>query len=199
MTCPVGLLRGSAVPETGLLPVPLTRGIQMHPPSPCGGLPTPAPTCARWGCASAGRGGGVVCGVPVGHRSTRGRPRARGIASAPPPPPRAAVPRQVPRAPGAGPARVTHPWAPPTRGCLNARSDHMRTCAAPGGGQRAAAAAAAQKRCISRVGPGAGRVPSSPPPPPIPSHTPPPAVVSRSTTSVWGGGGGLGLGLRQRW
>ena len=30
MTCPVGLLRGSAVPETGLLPVPLTRGIQMH-------------------------------------------------------------------------------------------------------------------------------------------------------------------------
>ena len=34
MTCPVGLLRGSAVPETGLLPVPLTRSIQMHTPSP---------------------------------------------------------------------------------------------------------------------------------------------------------------------
>ena len=28
---------GSAVPETGLLPVPLTRCIQMHTPSPCGG------------------------------------------------------------------------------------------------------------------------------------------------------------------
>ena len=44
----VSLLRGSAVPETGLLPVPLTRGIQMHTPSPCGGLPTPALTCAHW-------------------------------------------------------------------------------------------------------------------------------------------------------
>ena len=31
------------------MPVPLTRGIQMHPPSPCGGLPTPALTCACWG------------------------------------------------------------------------------------------------------------------------------------------------------
>ena len=39
---------GSAVPETGLLPVPLTRCIQMHPPSPRGGLPTPALTCASW-------------------------------------------------------------------------------------------------------------------------------------------------------
>ena len=28
----------------GLLPVPLTRCIQMHTPSPCGGLPTPALT-----------------------------------------------------------------------------------------------------------------------------------------------------------
>ena len=36
-------------PGDGLLPVPLTRGIQMHTPSPCGGLPTPALTCARWG------------------------------------------------------------------------------------------------------------------------------------------------------
>ena len=33
----------------GLLPVPLTRCIQMHTPSPCGGLPTPALTCAHWG------------------------------------------------------------------------------------------------------------------------------------------------------
>ena len=33
----------------GPLPVPLTRCIQMHTPSPCGGLPTPALTCARWG------------------------------------------------------------------------------------------------------------------------------------------------------
>ena len=39
MTCPVGLLRGSAVPETGLLPVPLTRGIQRHTPGGGGGGP----------------------------------------------------------------------------------------------------------------------------------------------------------------
>ena len=31
-------------PGDGLLPVPLTRGIQMHTLSPCGGLPTPALT-----------------------------------------------------------------------------------------------------------------------------------------------------------
>ena len=36
-------------PGDGLLPVPLTGGIQMHTPSPCGGLPTPALTCAHWG------------------------------------------------------------------------------------------------------------------------------------------------------
>ena len=41
-------------PGDGPLPVPLTRCIQMHTPSPCGGLPTPALPCARWGCASAG-------------------------------------------------------------------------------------------------------------------------------------------------
>ena len=35
---------GVGRPGDGLLPVPLTRGIQMHPPSPCGGLPTPALT-----------------------------------------------------------------------------------------------------------------------------------------------------------
>ena len=29
--------------------MPLCRGIQMHPPSPRGGLPTAALTCARWG------------------------------------------------------------------------------------------------------------------------------------------------------
>ena len=33
----------------GLLPVPLTRCIQMHTPIPCRSLPTPALTCARWG------------------------------------------------------------------------------------------------------------------------------------------------------
>ena len=32
----------------GLLPVPVTRCIQMHTLSPCGGLATPALTCARW-------------------------------------------------------------------------------------------------------------------------------------------------------
>ena len=40
---------GVGCPRDGLLPVPLTRCIQMHTPSPCGGLPTPALTCARWG------------------------------------------------------------------------------------------------------------------------------------------------------
>ena len=40
---------GVGCPGDGLLPVPLTRGIQMHTPSPCGGLPTPVLTCVRWG------------------------------------------------------------------------------------------------------------------------------------------------------
>ena len=35
---------GVGRPRDGLLPVPLTRGIQMHNPSPCGGLPTPVLT-----------------------------------------------------------------------------------------------------------------------------------------------------------
>ena len=39
---------GVGRPGDGLLPVPLTRCIQMHTPSPCGGLPTPALTCSRW-------------------------------------------------------------------------------------------------------------------------------------------------------
>ena len=40
---------GVGRPGDGLLPMPLTRGIPMHTPSPCGGLPTPALTCAHWG------------------------------------------------------------------------------------------------------------------------------------------------------
>ena len=40
---------GVGRPGDGLLPVPLTRCIPMHTLSPCGGLPTPALTCARWG------------------------------------------------------------------------------------------------------------------------------------------------------
>ena len=35
---------GSAVPETGLLPVPLTGGIQTHTPSPCEAMPE-----CKWG------------------------------------------------------------------------------------------------------------------------------------------------------
>ena len=35
---------GVGCPGDGLLPVPLTRCIQMHTPSPCGGLQTPALT-----------------------------------------------------------------------------------------------------------------------------------------------------------
>ena len=40
---------GVGRPGDGLWPVPLTRCIQMHTPSPCGGLLTSALTCARWG------------------------------------------------------------------------------------------------------------------------------------------------------
>ena len=47
---------GVGRPGDGLLPVPLTRGIQTHPPSPCGGLPTPAPTCVVT-CLGGGGGG----------------------------------------------------------------------------------------------------------------------------------------------
>ena len=41
---------GAGRPGDGLLPVPLTRCTQMHTPSPCGGLPTPA----RWGGGGSG-------------------------------------------------------------------------------------------------------------------------------------------------
>ena len=40
---------GVGCPGDRLLPMQLTRGIQMHPPSPCGGLPTPALTCVSGG------------------------------------------------------------------------------------------------------------------------------------------------------
>ena len=58
---------GVGRPGDGLLPVPLTRCIQMHTPSPCGGLPTPAPTCARWGVhlRNMGGGGGAMVLVPA--------------------------------------------------------------------------------------------------------------------------------------
>ena len=39
---------GVGCARDGLLPMPLTRCIQMHTPRPCGGLPTPAQTCVRW-------------------------------------------------------------------------------------------------------------------------------------------------------
>ena len=57
---------GVGRPGDGLLPVPLTRCIQMHTPSPCGGLPTPALTCVRWGVCQMGSavprgGGGCFC------------------------------------------------------------------------------------------------------------------------------------------
>ena len=40
---------GVGCPRDGLLLMPLTRCIQMHTPSPCGGLPTPALTCVHRG------------------------------------------------------------------------------------------------------------------------------------------------------
>ena len=40
---------GVGCPGDGLWPVPLTRRIQMHTLSPCGGLPTPALNCVRRG------------------------------------------------------------------------------------------------------------------------------------------------------
>ena len=58
---------GPAVLE-GLVPVPLTRCIQMYTPSPCGGLPTPALT------PNSCKGGGSLGGGPFGLGS-------------PPPPP----------------------------------------------------------------------------------------------------------------
>ena len=51
---------GVGRPKDGLLPVPLTRCIPMHTPSPCGGLPTPA---LSWGL---GVGGGVAQPVGLG-------------------------------------------------------------------------------------------------------------------------------------
>ena len=48
---------GVGRPGNRLLPVPLTRGIQMHTPSPCGGLLTPALTCVRWGVHPPGCSG----------------------------------------------------------------------------------------------------------------------------------------------
>ena len=75
---------GVGRPGDGLLPVPLTRGIQMQPESM--GLPTPALSCAHrfevtgggakgfWGrqghpvCAIGGGGGGM------GHHGWRGTP-----------------------------------------------------------------------------------------------------------------------------
>ena len=51
--------------------MPVTRGIQMHTPSPCGGLPTPALTSARWGVQlrdhspdPGGGGGGSLANPP---------------------------------------------------------------------------------------------------------------------------------------
>ena len=49
---------GVGRPGDGLLPVPLTWCIQMHTTSPCGGLPTPALGCARWGVQLQDNGGG---------------------------------------------------------------------------------------------------------------------------------------------
>ena len=51
---------GVGRPGDGLLPVPLTRCIHMHTPSPCGGLPTPALMCARWSVHLQGGGGGLA-------------------------------------------------------------------------------------------------------------------------------------------
>ena len=76
---------GVGRPGDGLLPVPLTRCIQTHTPSPRGGLPTPALTCARWGVhlrdnfpdrGLAGGGGGVI-GQSQSTRMPRGGPDGR--------------------------------------------------------------------------------------------------------------------------
>ena len=64
---------------TPLRPVPLTRCVQVHTPSPCGGLPTPALTCARAG------GGGDLSPVVdrTGYDRTR-KPTSRTTARRPP-------------------------------------------------------------------------------------------------------------------
>ena len=64
---------GVGRPRDGLLPVPLTRCIQTHTPSPCGGLPTPALTCARFG----GGGGLDSPGTPTTGLRERGNDTSR--------------------------------------------------------------------------------------------------------------------------
>ena len=67
---------GVGRPGDGLLPVPLTGCIQMRPPSPCGGLPTPAPTCAGVGVLAGGGGGSTRCRPPL-RRGRSCRPGSR--------------------------------------------------------------------------------------------------------------------------
>ena len=80
---------GVGRPRDRLLPVPLTRCIQMHTPSPCGGLPTPALTCARRSVRWMG-GGGAPPGPPVSSPSQRVTvppcPMGNGCQMPPPPP-----------------------------------------------------------------------------------------------------------------
>ena len=69
---------GAGGPRDGLLPVPLTRSIQTRPPSPCGGLPTPALRCGGGG--GGGGGAGAKC-------AGFGCPPPQMCPSVPPPPP----------------------------------------------------------------------------------------------------------------
>ena len=62
--------------------MPLTRGIQMHnTPSPCGGLPTPALTCARWGVHLQEGGVGGHERLEVAHEGVAGRLAVRKMGS----------------------------------------------------------------------------------------------------------------------
>ena len=54
---------GVGRPGDGLLPVPLTRGIQMHTPSPCGGFTDSSTDLCALGCASAGGRWGLTQGL----------------------------------------------------------------------------------------------------------------------------------------
>ena len=103
---------GVGCPGDGLLPAPLTRCIQRHTPSPCGGLPTPALTCG------GGGGGYVMCPdtqrqrLPNPSRITLGsRSTERRLCPMPSP----LIDRQRDARPSACSARVVPPPPPPIR------------------------------------------------------------------------------------
>ena len=128
---------GVGGPGDGLLPLPLTRCIQMHTPSPCGGLLTPALTSVRWGVHlqdpfqglpttnnTASNGRSAELHAPAvdnpSHCSAAISHCVRGFCWATDP---VLVPFCVP-------SFLMHPCSPPTTGAIKQRiqSSHMPPC-----------------------------------------------------------------------